>query len=61
MYVHKGKGWIKKMIQQQWLKQKMKLVFGDYMKIANWWARNDTFGNGRCKFIKEVFSGRENE
>ena len=49
------------MIQQQWLKQKMKLVFGDNMKIANWWGRNDTFDNGRCKFIKDVFSGRGNE
>ena len=40
---------------------KMKLVQGNQMKIAICWGRNDTFDSGRCKFIKQDFSGGENQ
>ena len=29
----------------------------DYMKIAIWWGRNDTFDSGRYKSINRSFSG----
>ena len=52
---------VKKKIQQQWLELQMKLVYGDEMKIAIWWRRNETFDSGRCKLIKEDFSGGKGE
>ena len=52
---------VKNVIQQQWLQLQMKLVYGDQMKIAIWWGKNDIFDSGRCKFIKEDFSGGEND
>ena len=40
------------MIQQKWLQLQMKVALGDYLKIAIWWGRNETFDNERFKSIK---------
>ena len=38
----------------------MNLVWGNQIKIAISWGRNDAFDSGRCKFINENLSGGEN-
>ena len=49
------------MIQQKWLQLQMKVALGDYLKIAIWWGRNETFDNERFKSIKGDFSDGGNE
>ena len=49
------------MIQQKWLQLQMKVALGDYLKIAIWWGRNETFDNERFKSIKGNFSDGGNE
>ena len=49
------------MIQQEWLQLQMKVALGDYLKIAIWWGRNETFDNERFKSIKGNFSDGGNE
>ena len=49
------------MIQQKWLQLQMKAALDDYLKIAAWWRRNETFNGERFKSIKEDFSNWENE
>ena len=44
------------MVQQKWLQLQMKVALGDYLKIAIWWGRNETFDNERFKSIKGDFS-----
>ena len=44
------------MIQQKWLQLQMKVAWGDYLKIAIWWGRNETFKSERFKYIKGDFS-----
>ena len=39
----------------------MKLLYGDYMKAAIYWRKNDIFDNGGWKYIKGDFSGVGNE
>ena len=39
----------------------MKAALDDYLKIAVWWGRNETFNGERFKSIKEDFSDWENE
>ena len=49
------------MIQQKWLQLQMKIAQDDYLKIAVWWGRNETFDSERFKSIKGDFSDGENE
>ena len=43
------------MIQQKWLQLQMKIALDDYLKIAVWWGRSETFESERFKSIKEGF------
>ena len=52
---------VKKTMQQKWLQLQIKLVKGDYMKIAIWWGRHDTLDSEIRKSIKGDFSGGRNE
>ena len=47
------------MIQQKWLQLQMKIAQDDYLKIAVWWGRNETFDSERFKSIKSIFLMRE--
>ena len=49
------------MIQQKWLQLQMKNAQDDYLKIAVWWGRNETFDSERFKSIKGDFSDGGNE
>ena len=49
------------MIQQKWLQLQMKVAYGDYMKIAIWWGRNEASDSIRFKSIKGNFSDGGNE
>ena len=43
------------MIQQKWLQLQMNVAWGDYLKTAIWWGRNETFDSERFKSIRRIF------
>ena len=49
------------MIQQKCLQLQMKVGYGDYLKIAIWWGRNETFNSKKFKSIIGYFSDGGNE
>ena len=49
------------MIQQKGLQLQIKVAYGDYLKIAIWWGRNETFDSERFKSSKGNFYDGGNE
>ena len=46
---------LKKIIQQQWVQLHMKLVLDNYIKIAIWLVRNDTFVEEDINLVRWIF------
>ena len=48
-------------LKQKWLQLQMKIACDDYLKIALWWRRNETFDSERFKPMKVGFPDGGNE
>ena len=43
------------MLQQKWLQLQVKITKDDYLKIAVWWGKSETFDSERFQSIKGDF------